>query len=97
MTISDSLNDNGESRERVLLPEPDPHGQAALLLVESLIHALISRSVITAQEAVDLVEVAGDVATSLADERGETPDTKRRAMTLLAAIRTSLRGYDGTA
>ena len=46
---SDSSNDNGERRI------PDAHGQAALLLVESLIHGLIARKVIGDFRAPDLM------------------------------------------
>lgn len=40
------------------LPEPDAHGQAEMLLVESLIHGLIARSVISVADAVEIVEIA---------------------------------------
>jgi hypothetical protein len=46
---------------------PDPHGQAALLLVESLIHGLIGRRVLSVQDAVDIVEVALDAQIAMAE------------------------------
>lgn len=49
---------------------PDRHGEAALLLVESLIHGLISRSSLTVSEAVDVVQVAIDVEDEIFRRRG---------------------------
>ena len=41
-----------------------------MLLVESLIHGLIARSVISVAEAVEIVEVAAEVKTEIAEELG---------------------------
>lgn len=43
------------------------HGQAALLLVESLIHGLIARSVLSVAEAIEIIETAADVELELAN------------------------------
>lgn len=40
---------------------PDGHGRAALLLIESLIHGLIAKSVLTTAEAIEIIEIAADV------------------------------------
>ncbi|MGF7151919.1 hypothetical protein FHS96_005587 [Sphingomonas zeicaulis] len=45
----------------------EPQGEAAILLVESLIHGLIARSVISAEDALEIVTVAIDVCTDIAD------------------------------
>ena len=71
-------------------PEPDAHGQAAMLLVESLIHGLIARGVIGTQEAIDIVETAAEVKTEVAAELGDSPGTMQRSLALLAAIGASL-------
>jgi len=72
------------------LPEPDAHGQAAMLLVESLIHGLIARSVISVADAVEIVEIAADVKADIGAEIGDTPATLRRSLTMLEAIGKSL-------
>ncbi|WP_379071643.1 hypothetical protein ACFJIU_12130 [Mesorhizobium sp. UC74_2] len=70
---------------------PDAHGQAALLLVESLIHALIAGSVITVQEAVEVVETAADVKQEIAESLGDSPDRLGQSLTLLQTISDSLK------
>lgn len=51
---------------------PDAHGEAALLLVESLIHGLIERSVLSPAQAVEVIDIAADASVEIADQRGET-------------------------
>lgn len=69
---------------------PEPYGQAALLLVESLIHGLIARSSLTVEQAVEIVQIAAEVRQDTAAEVGDTPAT-RRSIDLLNSISTSLR------
>ena len=38
------------------MPEPDPHGQVALLLCESLLHVLIEQRVISREAALSAIE-----------------------------------------
>lgn len=72
-----------------VLPEPDAHGRAALLLAESTLHALVERSTLSCAEAVDIVRTAIEV-------RQEAPAAEvfeqRRlgSLELLSRIRTSL-------
>jgi hypothetical protein len=68
---------------------PDPHGEAALLLVESLIHGLLMQSVLSVGEAVDIVRTAVEVQNDISDERGDDPGDNP-AHRLLAAIATTL-------
>lgn len=72
--------------------EPDAHGQAALLLVESLIHDLIGRAVITVEEAIEIVEVAAEVKAEVAAELGDSPATMLHSLALLESIGRSLKG-----
>lgn len=83
-------NDNDGSRPTTPPEIPDAYGQAAMLLVESLIHALIGRSVIGVQEAIELVTIAIDAKMEIASDRGENDDAADRALALLTAIRHSL-------
>ena len=69
---------------------PDPHGQAALVLMESLLHGLIEKSVLTTQEALAVVERAAEVKTEIAPDLGDTPDALEKSLALLDAIATSL-------
>ena len=43
----------------------DAQGAAALLLVESLIHGLIARSVLSVQDAVDIIDIAANIEREL--------------------------------
>ena len=64
--------------------------QAALWLVESLIHALIARSVISVVDAVEIVGTAADVAEEFAAEQIGMAPIITGAIDLLHAIRASL-------
>lgn len=71
--------------------EPDAHGQAAMLLVESLIHGLIASKVIGVADAVEIVEVATEVKEEIGADLGDTPATLRKSIDLLRAISSSLK------
>ncbi|MCG6116125.1 MAG: hypothetical protein MEQ84_13100 [Mesorhizobium sp.] len=83
---SDLSNDNG------LIPfrEPDAHGQAAIVLVESLIHGLVEGDVLSAAEAVDIVDTAIEVKGELDRESGVSPAPMQSPVELLQAIGASL-------
>ena len=61
------INDNEPSGRDFMPPIPDPHGHAALLLVESLIHGLLARSIITTADAIEMVESADSVQVDVAE------------------------------
>ena len=71
-------------------PIPEAHGEAALLLVESLIHGLVARSALSIGEAIDIVQIAIDAQVEISDARGD-PDEVRPAVRYLSAIATSLK------
>lgn len=71
--------------------QPNPAGEAALLLVESLIHGLIGKSVLSVAEAIEIIDVAADVRSELAEERGEDGMERERSLMLLTALSNSLR------
>jgi hypothetical protein len=87
--VAENSNDNDRLSQREM-STPDAHGQAALFLIESLIHALVARSVISVTEAVEIVEVAAEVKVDLAADIGDTPEALQRSLDLLEAIRDSL-------
>ncbi len=69
--------------------EPDAHGQAALLLTESLIHMLVERSIINNVDAVDVVRTAAEVKTEVATAAGESARRMNESLTLLARMQRS--------
>lgn len=71
--------------------QPNPAGEAALLLVESLIHGLIGKSVLSVAEAIEIIDVAANVRFELAEERGEDEMERERSLMLLTAMSHSLR------
>ena len=88
---SETFNENHSGMLDSDLSGPDPHGQAAMLLVESLIHGLIARSVITPADAVEIVEIAAEAKEDIALSLGDSPATLRKSLRLLQAVADSLR------
>lgn len=70
--------------------EPDAHGQAALLLAESLLHMLIERSVLSVVDAVAVLQTAADVKLEVATEAGESQERMKASLELLFRITDSL-------
>jgi hypothetical protein len=89
--MDDTTNDNHSYPPVARPPEPDAHGQAAMLLVESLIHGLVERSVISVPDAIGIVEAAVEVKRDIAADLGESPETMCRSLDMLSAIGESLR------
>lgn len=71
--------------------QTDPHGQAALLLVESLIHVLRERSILSLADAIDLVETAASVQADVTAQADGAAPIMRRSLLLLESIADSLR------
>ena len=67
----------------------DARGAAALVLVESLIHGLVERSILSLQEAVEIIDVAAEVEREL-DATGLGPPAGD-FRSLLTPIANSLR------
>lgn len=72
------------------VPEPDAHGRAALLLVESLIHGLVARSALTTEEALEITEIALNTQEELNQEPPGASVQMNQARSLLASIGASL-------
>jgi hypothetical protein len=90
--MSENSNDNHPALAAAPLREPDAHGQAAMLLVESLLHGLIARAMINVEEAIEIVDTAAEVKAEVAADLGDSPRTMRHSLALLEAISRSLRG-----
>lgn len=75
--------------------EHDAHGQAAILLVESLIHALVARSVLSSADAADLIAIAIDAKKEMSSDIGTNDDKLDRPLALLYSILSSIQ-IDGS-
>lgn len=69
--------------------EPDAHGQAALLLTESLLHMLVERNVLTNTEAVEVVQTSAEVKVEVATAAGESSKRMHESLTLLNKMQSS--------
>ncbi len=69
--------------------EPDAHGQAALLLAESTLHALVENATLTAAEAADVVRSAAEVKVEVAAFTGESEGRMQASLDLLNLITVS--------
>lgn len=91
VVVTEQTSSNSLAERAQELPsEPDAHGQTAMLLVESLIHRLISQSVITVADALELIAIAAEVEEELASNAPDPNETMRRSAALLESIRCSL-------
>lgn len=69
--------------------EPDAHGQAALLLAESILHTLVEKSVLTTADAVTVLHTAAEVKAVVATEAGEPRERMEASLDLLYRISDS--------
>ncbi len=81
---------NDDDRRAPLQPEPDPHGRAALLLAESLLHSLIAASVLTLNDALEAVAVACEANIQTGALNGGSPMKEKDSLALLNSIAASL-------
>lgn len=88
--MAEDTNDNHDAVAERRSNRPDAHGQAAMLLVESLLHGLVARSVISVVDAVEIVGIAAEVKEEIAFEMGDDTATMRKSLDLLESIRVSL-------
>lgn len=72
-----------------VLVEPDAHGQAALLLTESLIHVMVDKAILTVAEAVEVVTTAAEVKVEVAKAAGESEGRMQESLLLLAKMAAS--------
>ncbi len=71
--------------------EPDAHGQAALLLTESLLHMLVESRGLTNAQAVDVVHTAAVVKVEVAEAAGESKSRMRESLALLSRMEDSFQ------
>jgi hypothetical protein len=71
--------------------EPDAHGQAALLLTESLLHMLVETGELTNAQAVDVVHTAAVVKVEVAEAAGESRSRMLESLALLNRMEDSFQ------
>ncbi|WP_242098397.1 hypothetical protein [Sphingomonas sp. CROZ-RG-20F-R02-07] len=89
MPVQSGDNDPNRRREAAR-PDPDAHGQAALLLVESLLHGLLEKGVLSNGEAIAIVTAAAEVKEEIAATASEAQDTARQSLDLIGRIVATL-------
>jgi len=85
--MPDSTNGHGRDSLSTTVNGKD-RDSAALLLVESLIHGLIARALLTVQEAIDIIDIAADAERQL--HHGKV-DQMEAFQSLLGPLGHSLR------
>lgn len=88
-------NDNDSEARGLLSHSSDTHGQAALVLVESLIHGLVERSVLTTVDAIEIIEAAMEVQADVAEAADGAGAKMWQSHLLLSAMSESLRHDTG--
>ena len=78
-----------------LAAEPDAHGQAALLLTESLIHMLVQTHALRNVDAITTIDIAADVKVEVAEAAGESRGRMMESLRLLGVMRRSFEANDG--
>lgn len=89
--MTDSFSNDNQASVAAVERGPDAYGQAALFLVESVLHGLIEQSVFSVAKAVELVNIAAEVKSDVGADLGDSPATLRRSLALLEAISSSLQ------
>ena len=85
-----NVSNDDNSGTDVEMSMPDPHGQAALQLTESLMHSLIASSTIDLDEAQNLVSIAIDATEEQANHLVTRPVSLEKSISLLNDIKLSL-------
>jgi hypothetical protein len=88
--MSSNVSVNGTRLRRPVV-EPDAHGQAALLLSESVLHALVDNATLTNAEAIDIIEIAAEVKQEVAAATGESKGRMHESLDLLSKMAGSFR------
>jgi hypothetical protein len=83
-----SISVNGVPAPPAII-EPDAHGQAALLLAESLIHTLVENATLSNVEAVELIRIAAEVKVEVAVAAHESDGRMQESLALLSKMASS--------
>jgi hypothetical protein len=77
-------SENAAQRE-----EPDAHGQAALLLAESILHALVETKTLSLAAALSVIQTTCEVKVEVAEREGESSRRMHESLGLLKAMSKS--------
>ncbi|MDZ4138037.1 hypothetical protein ABIE62_002745 [Porphyrobacter sp. MBR-155] len=69
--------------------EPDAHGQAALLLAESILHALVETKTLSLAAALSVIQTTCEVKIEVAERAGESSTRMHESLGLLMAMSKS--------
>lgn len=69
--------------------EPDAHGQAALLLAESILHALVESKTLSNEGALSVIQTTCEVKIEVAERSGESQGRMQESLELLRTISAS--------
>ncbi|WP_162998017.1 hypothetical protein [Brevundimonas lutea] len=86
-----SIENTGRNGDGVMPTPPDANGQAAILLVESLMHGLIAQRVITVADALEIVDIAAEAEADVWSEPPDETADPGGPGAILAGISRSLR------
>jgi len=85
-----NVKDHGVQRALpILSSEPDAHGQAALLLAESILHALVESKTLSLEDALSVISTTCEVKVEVAALSGESHGRMVESLQLLKAISAS--------
>lgn len=87
--MTDVTEDGAPFRSPVSTLEPDAHGQAALLLAESILHALVEAKTLSLEDALSVIATTCEVKVEVAALSGESHGRMEESLQLLKAISTS--------
>lgn len=87
--MSNAIN-NGFDEPARSSNSADPHGQAAMVLLETLIHAMIANGNLTTIEAIEIVLDAAEVQAEIDMDRGYVEENQQQAVALLRSLSISL-------
>jgi hypothetical protein len=88
--VPHKANDNRADRLPPPAGEPDAHGQAALILAEAMLHALVDMKTMTTQQALDIISSAEEIKTEVAGMSGESETRMQESLELLKRIGISI-------
>lgn len=89
------------ARRKAATPLPDPHGQVALMLCESLLHLLVEERIITKEKAMAAIDGVAELVREMAQEAEATRsraarDHARAAVGIVESVRASFAAKSGT-
>jgi hypothetical protein len=85
MSLDDLASGDGQHAR-----EPDAHGQAALLIAESILHMLVERSILSVEDAVGALQTAIEVNADIAIDGDGSGQRAEASLELMFRILDSL-------